>query len=81
MKKYLILNIALNLAIVFFAYSIFTAFQGEGTNQIFLFISIALLVVLVYLKVVLFKFIRKNVKQEQQHPNPSSNTDKRKTKK
>ena len=80
MKKYLILNIALNLAIVFFGYSIFTSFQGEAVNQIFLFVSIALLVVLIYLKVVLFKFIRKNVKQEQQ-PHTPSRTSKRKTKK
>ncbi|SFS73492.1 DUF6358 family protein [Sphingobacterium wenxiniae] len=61
MKKYFILNIVLNLAIAFIVYSGIVSFQTG--NQMVLFISIALLVVLVYLKVVLLKVVRKETKK------------------
>ena len=61
MKKYFILNVLLNFAIAFIVYSGIVSFQTG--NQMILFISIALLVVLVYLKVVLLKVVRKEAKK------------------
>ncbi|MBD1424209.1 DUF6358 family protein [Sphingobacterium arenae] len=61
MTKYFILNIVLNLAIAFLVYSGIMSFQSG--NHLFLFISIALLVVLIYLKVVLLKIVKKSVRE------------------
>jgi len=74
MTKYFILNIVLNLAIAFIVYSGIMSFQSG--NHTILFISIALLVVLVYLKVVLLKIVRKNV----QSPGKGKQEQKRKIK-
>ncbi|PRD48785.1 DUF6358 family protein [Sphingobacterium haloxyli] len=64
MTKYFILNIVLNLAIAFLVYSGIMSFQTG--NHLFLFISIALLVVLIYLKVVLLKGVKKSVREGKQ---------------
>ena len=61
MTKYFILNIVLNLAIAFLVYSGIMSFQSG--NHLFLFISIALLVVLIYLKLVLLKIVKKSVRE------------------
>jgi hypothetical protein len=66
MTKYFILNIVLNLAIAFIVYSGILSFQTE--NHLFLFISIALLVVLIYFKVVLLKVVKRNVREGKQQP-------------
>lgn len=66
MTKYFILNIVLNLAIAFLVYSGIMSFQSG--NHLFLFISIALLVVLVYLKTVLLKIVKKSVREGTQQP-------------
>lgn len=58
MTKYFILNVVLTFAIAFIVYSSIMSFQAG--NQTFLFISIALLVVLVYFKVVLLKVVKRN---------------------
>lgn len=67
MKKYFVLNIVLNLAIAFLVYSGITSFRTG--NQLILFISIALLVVLVYLKIVLLKVVKSSVRDEPKAPN------------
>jgi len=61
MTKYFLLNIVLNLAIAFLVYSGIMSFQSG--NHLFLFISIALLVVLIYLKLVLLKIVKKSVRE------------------
>ncbi|NGM65618.1 DUF6358 family protein [Sphingobacterium sp. SGR-19] len=66
MTKYFILNIVLNLAIAFLVYSGIVSFQTG--NHLFLFISIALLVVLIYFKVVLLKVVKRNVREGKQQP-------------
>ena len=66
MTKYFILNIVLNLAIAFLVYSGFMSFKSG--NHLFLFISIALLVVLIYLKTVLLKIVKKSVREGTQQP-------------
>ncbi len=66
MTKYFILNIVLNLAIAFLVYSGIMSFQSG--NHLFLFISIALLVVLIYLKMVLLKIVKKSVREGTQQP-------------
>lgn len=64
MTKYFVLNIVLNLAIAFIVYSGIASFQSG--NHLFLFITIALLVVLIYLKVVLLKVVKRSVKDGRQ---------------
>ncbi|WP_187444012.1 DUF6358 family protein [Sphingobacterium phlebotomi] len=66
MTKYFIFNIVLNLAIAFLVYSGIMSFQSG--NHLFLFISIALLVVLIYLKMVLLKVVKKSVREGKQQP-------------
>lgn len=66
MTKYFILNIVLNLAIAFIVYGGIVSFQTG--NHLFLFISIALLVVLIYFKVVLLKVVKRNVREGKQQP-------------
>ncbi len=58
MTKFFILNIVLNFAIAFVVYSGIVSYQMG--NQTILFIAIALLVVLIYLKVVMLKIVKKN---------------------
>lgn len=58
MTKYFILNVVLNFAIAFIVYSAIMSYQAG--NQTYLFISIALLVVMVYFKVVLLKVVKSN---------------------
>lgn len=63
MTKKFILNVLLNLGIVFLVLS---AWAGYNSGQVlYLGISIALLVVLVYLKVVLLKQVRKDAQAKQ----------------
>lgn len=66
MTKYFILNIILNLAIAFIVYLGIVSFQAG--NQLFLFLAIALLVVLIYFKVVLLKIVRRNVETGKKQP-------------
>lgn len=66
MTKYFILNIVLNFAIAFLVYSGIMSFRAG--NQLFLFLSIALLVVLIYLKVVLLKVVKRSVGEKGQKP-------------
>ena len=62
MTKYFILNIVLNLAIVFLAYC---AFEGyKAGNMLVTGLSIAFLVVLIYLKVVLSKRIKVMIQEK-----------------
>ena len=58
MTKYFILNVVLNFAIAFIVYCAIMSY--EAGNQTYLFISIALLVVMVYFKVVLLKVVKSN---------------------
>ncbi len=58
MTKFFIFNVVLNFAIAFLVYSAIMSYQAS--NHLFLFISIALLVVLIYLKVVLLKMVKKD---------------------
>lgn len=62
MTKYFILNVVLNFAIAFLVYSAVVSYQSG--NQLVLFAAVALLVVLVYLKVVLLKVVKKNAKEK-----------------
>ena len=64
MTKYFILNVVLTLAIAFLVYSGVMSFQAG--NQLYLFISIALMVVLIYLKVVLLKIVNRSTPQKKQ---------------
>lgn len=64
MTKKFILNLLLNLGIVFLVLS---AWAGYNSGQIlYLGISVALLVVLIYLKVVLLKQVNRDVRAKQE---------------
>jgi len=64
MTKNFILNLALNLGIVFLVLS---AWAGYNSGQmLYLGISIALLVVLIYFKVVLLKKVNRDVRAKQE---------------
>ncbi|SEG39780.1 DUF6358 family protein [Sphingobacterium lactis] len=64
MTKKFILNILLNLGIVFLVLS---AWAGYNSGQmLYLGISIALLVVLIYLKVVLIKQVKRDVRAKEE---------------
>ncbi len=63
MTKKFILNIVLNLFIVFLVLSGWAAYNSG--NMLILGISIALMVVLIYLKVVLLKQVKREVKTKQ----------------
>ncbi|WP_156307555.1 DUF6358 family protein [Sphingobacterium endophyticum] len=64
MTKKFILNLLLNLGIVFLVLS---AWAGYNSGQmLYLGISIALLVVLIYLKVVLLKQVNRDVRLKQE---------------
>jgi len=62
MTKFFILNIVLNLAIVFMAYSGFQGYQSG--NMLTAGLGIAFLVVLIYLKVVLSKKIKSVLREK-----------------
>lgn len=62
MTKYFILNIVLNLAIVFLAYCGFEGYKAG--NMLVTGLSIAFLVVLIYLKVVLSKRIKVMIQEK-----------------
>ncbi|GAA4144198.1 hypothetical protein GCM10022216_26920 [Sphingobacterium kyonggiense] len=63
MTKKFILNIVLNLGIVFLVLSGVAGYNSG--NMLFLGLSIALLIVLIYLKVVLLKQVNRDVQQKQ----------------
>ncbi len=64
MTKKFILNIVLNLGIVFLVLSGVAGYNSG--NMLFLGLSIALLVVLLYLKVVLLKQVNRDVRTKQE---------------
>lgn len=59
MKKHFILNLLLNLGIIFLLMSGVAAYQSG--NMLILGASIAIAVVLIYLKVVLLKYVNKDL--------------------
>ncbi len=67
MKKHFILNLLLNLGIIFLIMSGVAAYQSG--NMLILGLSIAIGIVLIYLKVVLLKYVRKEIVQKQK-PSP-----------
>lgn len=69
MTKYFLLNVVLNLGIAFLVYSAIMSFQAG--NDIYLFISIALTVVLAYFKVVLLKVVRKGAEEAKNSKKPT----------
>ena len=64
MKKHFFLNLLLNLGIIFLIFSGVSAYQSGHT--LFLGLSIALSVVLIYLKVVLLKHVRASISNKTQ---------------
>jgi len=63
MLKYLLLNIVLSLAIVFLIYSGFEGYKAG--NMLVTGLSIAFLVVLIYLRVVLSKIVRSLMQEKE----------------
>lgn len=61
MKKQIILNVLLNLGIVFLIMSGVVAYKSG--NMLILGLAIAIGVVLIYLKMVLLKYVRNQVKK------------------
>ncbi|WP_140937019.1 DUF6358 family protein [Sphingobacterium lumbrici] len=61
MKKQIILNVLLNLGIVFLIMSGVAAYKSG--NMLILGLAIAIGVVLIYLKMVLLKYVRNQVKR------------------
>lgn len=76
MKKHFILNLLINLGVMFLILSGVAAYQSG--NMLILGGSIALAVVLVYLKIVLLKYVKKDLQNKQLEKVSESN---RKTKK
>jgi len=72
MKKQFILNLLLNLGIIFLLMSGVAAYQSG--NMLILGASIAIGVVLIYLKVVLLKVVNKEMAQKQQEKLKSEQT-------
>ncbi|GGH11523.1 sortase [Sphingobacterium alkalisoli] len=66
MKKQIILNVLLNLGIVFLIMSGIAAYKSG--NMLILGLAIAIGVVLIYLKMVLLKYVRNQVKPELRKP-------------
>ncbi|HMR19806.1 MAG TPA: DUF6358 family protein [Sphingobacterium sp.] len=64
MKKHFILNLLLNLGIIFLLMSGVAAYQSG--NMLILGLSIAISIVLIYLKVVLLKHVKTTIVQKQQ---------------
>ena len=63
MKKQFILNLLLNLGIIFLVMSGVSAYQSG--NMLILGISIAISIVLIYLKVVLLKYVKSDFKKKE----------------
>ena len=79
MTKKFILNVLLNLGIVFLVLS---GFAGYNSGQpLYLGLSIALLVVLIYLKVVLLKQVNRDVKKQAQQSSAGNKKGKNKSQK
>lgn len=68
MTKKFILNLLINLGIVFLILSAVAAYNSG--NMLILGASIAFMVVLIYLKVVLLKMVNKEVRQQNQPKAP-----------
>ncbi|NGF55307.1 sortase [Parapedobacter sp. SGR-10] len=69
MKKHFILNLLLNLGIIFLIMSGVAAYRSG--NMLILGLAIAISIVLIYLKVVLLKYVKQDlVKKQQAKPNP-----------
>ncbi|WP_196939381.1 DUF6358 family protein [Sphingobacterium pedocola] len=66
MKKQIILNVLLNLGIVFLIMSGIAGYQSG--NMLIVGLAIAIGVVLIYLKMVLLKYVRSQVKPELRRP-------------
>ena len=64
MKKQFILNLLLNLLIVFMAISGISAYQSG--NMLILGVAIAISVVLIYLKIVLLKHVKADYRKRQE---------------
>lgn len=64
MKKQFILNLLLNLGIIFLLMSGVSAYQSG--NMLILGIAIAVSIVLIYLKVVLLKHVKEDFKKKQE---------------
>ena len=79
MKKHFILNLLLNLGIVFLVMSGVAAYQSG--NMLILGLSIAIAVVLIYLKVVLLKHVRQDLQKKQQEKMLAEQAKKKKSKK
>lgn len=75
MKKHFILNILINLGIMFLILSGVAAYQSG--HMLILGGSIALFVVLVYLKIVLLKFVKKDFMNKQQQKGVADKTKKK----
>ncbi len=74
MTKYFILNLLLTFAIAFLVYSGFLAFQAG--NQLIVFLAIAILIVLIYLKMALLKIVKKEAKAKSSAAAPRMKTKK-----
>ncbi len=64
MKKQFILNLLLNLGIIFLLMSGISAYQSG--NMLILGLAIAICIVLIYLKVVLLKHVKEDFKKKQE---------------
>ena len=64
MKKQFILNLLLNLGIIFLVISGFQAY--EAGNMLFVGLALAISIVLIYLKIVLLKHVKQEVVKQQQ---------------
>ncbi|MCA5005359.1 DUF6358 family protein [Sphingobacterium bovistauri] len=73
MKKQFVLNLLLNLGLVFMVMSGYSAYQSG--NMLILGVAIALSVVLIYLKIVLLKHVKADYRkrQEQSHNDATKN--------
>ena len=75
MKKHFFLNLLLNLGIIFLIFSGVAAYQSG--NMLIFGLSIAISVVLIYLKVVLLKHVKASIStKEQTSARPSTKTPK-----
>ncbi|TCV11842.1 hypothetical protein EDC17_102625 [Sphingobacterium alimentarium] len=63
MKKQFVLNLLLNLGIIFLLMSGISAYQSG--NMLILGLAIAICIVLIYLKVVLLKHVKEDFKKKQ----------------
>jgi len=75
MKKQFVLNLLLNLGIIFLVMSGISAYQSG--NMLILGIAIAVSVVLIYLKVVLLKHVKADYIKKQQEQQPASKKSKK----